>query len=55
MENKFVCPHCQEEYVNIFDFIEPDDNEGSFDEVCDNCGKEFTVHYNTVIYFKTNK
>lgn len=54
MKNKFICPHCGKEYDGI-DYIEVGAMEGEFPMDCEGCGKEFTVKFETIINFKTEK
>lgn len=55
--NVIECPHCGHEIRNFQDYVDPVDEDASFDMDCENetCGKPFHVAMCTTITFKTTR
>lgn len=55
-KNLIVCPHCSYEHADWWEYvIDQFMTEGEFTMKCEDCGKEFSVVYDTEVYFYTGK
>jgi nitrate/TMAO reductase-like tetraheme cytochrome c subunit len=54
-EFEIICPHCQFPIEEWYEYVNPSDMDGQFEEDCSECGKHFLVEFNTYIIFKTMK
>lgn len=48
--DEIQCPHCEFIHINWFDYIEPADQEGDFQMICESCEKEFNVMFKTTVW-----
>ena len=53
MEEGFVCPHCNYNHEESYQFINPSDAEASIKMVCEECGETFCANFWVKSNFET--